>query len=213
MNKLLNFLSVVFGWLIWRWTGNIVIGAVVAVVLWPFIGFLFELLFTLVIALVKEFLMLFVPAQTVSLVQARSVGTDGKGLRIFLATKNFSKEAHLPPADIEAWIDAARRVLGENENFKFLDAYVTENGLPIEIYTAVYRNNLYFTKQIRTWRAATDIALFKPQDDINSFSCILNADDGKTEYAQAVFQFDSAIALPEKADASPAVQDAVSQEL
>ncbi len=93
MKKLLSFLSVVFGWLIWRWTGSILIGAIVAVVLFPLIGPIIEAFFTLIILLIKELILLFVPAQKVSVVTPREAGTDGKGVRILLGVKDFRASA------------------------------------------------------------------------------------------------------------------------
>jgi len=208
MKKLLSFLSVVFGWLIWRWTGSILIGAIVAVVLFPLIGPIIEAFFTLIILLIKELILLFVPAQKVSVVTPREAGTDGKGVRILLGVKDFSSkrpEQPTPTNDTASILAAAERALEENKNFAYCSKYVRENNLPTEIYTVSYRGWLHFEKAIKAWRAATDINSFKKQvSGVNDFSNELKAEDGKTEYAHVVFLFDDRIELPKEAEQAAA---------
>lgn len=206
MKKLLNFLSVFFGWLIWRWTGSILIGALAAVILFPLVGPILEALFGMIVLLIKELILLFVPAQEVRVLASREAGTDGKGLRILLGAKDFSGKQPAqptPPNDAASILAAAERTLGENKNFAYLSAYVKEHNLPAEIFTVSYRGGLHFDKAIKAWRAATDIKLFKKQaGGVNTFSCELKAEDNKTEYAQAIFLFDDRIELP-KAEQAP----------
>lgn len=208
MKKLLSFLSVVFGWLIWRWTGSILIGAIVAVVLFPLIGPIIEAFFMLILLIIKELILLFVPAQKVSVVTPREAGTDGKGLRILLGAKDFSSkrpEQPTPPDDAASILAAAERALEENKNFAYLNKYVRENNLPTEVYTVSYRNWLHFEKAIKAWHAATDISFFKKQvSGVNDFSYELKAEDGKTEYAHVVFLFDDLIELPKEAQQAAA---------
>jgi len=208
MKKLLSFLSVVFGWLIWRWTGSILIGAIVAVILFPLIGPIIEGFFGLIILLVKELILLFVPAQEVRIATPREAGTDGKGLRILLGAKDFSSkrpEQPTPSDDAASILAAAERALEENKNFAYLNKYVKENNLPTEVYTVSYRNWLHFEKATKAWRAATDISLFKKQvSGVNDFSNELTAEDGKTEYAHVVFLFDDRIELPKEAQQAAA---------
>ena len=211
MKKFLNFLSVFFGWLIWRRTGSILIGALAAVILFPLIGPLIEGLIMLIVMLIKEFVLLFVPAQKVDLVTPRETGTEGRGLRVLLGAKDFSGKLPAqptPPVDAASILAAAERALADNKNFAYLNAYVEENHLPTEVFSASYRGELYFEKANKAWRAATDLAHFKKQvTGTNFFSCALKTQDGKTEYAQAVFLFDDGIELPKET-----VQAATTQE-
>ena len=211
MKKLLSFLSVVFGWLIWRWTGSILIGALVAVILFPLIGPIIEALFGLIVLLIKELILLFVPAQEVRIATPREAGTDGKGLRVLLGTKNFSGKRPTQPTlpdSAASILTAAEHTLGGNKNFAYLSAYVGEHSLPVEVFTASYRGGLHFDKAIKAWRAATDIKLFKKQvGGVNTFSCALKAEDGKMEYAQAVFLFDDGIELPKEPEQAPVVKE------
>lgn len=208
MRKLLDFLSVVLGWWIWRRTGSLLFGAIVAVVLFPLIGPIIEALFGLIILLIKELILLFVPAQVVRIITPREAGTDGKGLRILLGVKDFSSkrpDQPMPPYDAASVLAAAERALAENKNFAYRNKFVQENNLPTEVYTVSYRSWLQFEKAIKAWRAATDINLFKKQvSGVNDFSYELKAEDGKTEYAHVVYLFDEHIELPKEAEAAAA---------
>ncbi len=164
MKKLLNFLSVFFGWLIWRRTGSIIIGALAAVILFPLIGPIIEAIFGLLILLIKEFILLFIPVQPVRLVEPRGTDTDGKGVRILIGAKDFSGKQTvqaMPPSDEASILAAAERTLGENKNFAYLHNYISEHDLPREVYGTTYRGELHFEKAIKAWRAATDINLYK----------------------------------------------------
>lgn len=215
MGKLLNFLSVVFGWLVWRWTGSLLFGALAAVILFPFVGPLIQGLISLIAMMVKELLLLFIPAQTVHLALPRGEGSEGRGLRVFLGRKDFAGKAphgSLPPSDVETLTAAAKSALAQNKNFAHLDAYIVENGLPIELYTTDYKRGLCFDKAVRAWRAVTDIRRFKrQQDNINIFSCSLQAENGKLEYARAIFLFDADIPLPKEENPTPAAQKTPAQ--
>lgn len=208
MRKLLDFLSVVFGWLIWRWTGSILVGAIVAVVLFPLIGPIIEALFGLIILLIKELILLFVPAQEVQIVTPRGIDSDGKGLRILVGIKDFSgkrPEQPLPPNDAASILAAAERALEVDKNFAYRNKFVKENNLPTEVFSVSYRGWLQFEKAIKAWRAATDIGLFKKQvSGVNDFSNELKAEDGKTEYAHVVFLFDDRIEQPKEAETAVA---------
>ena len=208
MRKLLDFLSVVFGWWIWRRTGSLLFGAIVAVVLFPLIGPIIEALFRLIILLIKELILLFVPAQEVRIVSPRGLDSDGKGLRILVGVKDFSSkriEQPTPPNDAASILTAAERALEENKNFAYRNNYVRENNLPTEVYTVSYRSWLRFEKAIKAWRTATDINLFKKQvSGVNDFSYELKAEDGKTEYAHVVFLFDDRIEMPKEAEQAAA---------
>ena len=204
MKKLLDFLSVVFGWWIWRRTGSLLIGAIVAVVLFPLIGPIIEALIGLIILLIKELILLFVPAQEVRIVTPRGLDSDGKGLRILLGVKDFSSkrpEQPTPPNDTASILAAAEHALEGSKDFAYRNKYVQENNLPKEVYTVNYRSWLQFEKAIKAWHAATDINLFKKQvSGVNDFSYELKAEDGKTEYAHVVYLFDSLIEPPKEAE-------------
>ncbi len=208
MKKLLSFLSVVFGWLIWRWTGSIFIGAIVAVVLFPLIGPIIEAFFTLIILLIKELILLFVPAQKVSVVTAREAGTDGKGVRILLGVKDFSRkrsEQSVTSDDTASILVSAERALEANQNFAYRYRYVRENNLPIEVYTVSYRGWLHFEKAIKAWRTATDINSFKKQaSGVNEFSYEMKSENDKTEYAHVIFLFDGSIEMPKEVEQAAA---------
>ena len=208
MKKLMNFLSVVFGWLIWRWTGSILIGAIVAVVLFPLIGPILEFLFGLIILLVKELILLFVPVREVSILTPRESGTDGKGLRILLGVNDVSRERSAQPVspdDAASILVSAERALEANQNFAYRYRYVRENNLPIEVYTVSYRGWLQFEQAIKTWNCKTDTKLFQKRvNDVNEFSYEMKAEDDKKEYAHVVFLFDGGIEMPKEAELTAA---------
>lgn len=212
MKKLLNFLSVFFGWLIWRRTGNILIGALAALILFPFIGPIIEGFFGLIILLIKELIMLFIPRQEVWLVSPRGEGSEGKGLRILLGVKEGSENPSgtAQSGEPSELLAAAEQKLAANKNFAYLSRYVAQQALPTELYRTRYKGELHFQKAMKAWRDASDIAAFQNRaDGVNAFSCALTAEDGKTEYAQAVFLFDAAIELPkQQEDAADAAQQA-----
>jgi hypothetical protein len=180
----------------------------VAVVLFPLIGPIIEALFGLIILLIKELMLLFVPAQEVRIVTPRGLDSDGKGLRILLGVKDFSSkrpEQTMPPNDAASILAAAEHAPEENKNFAYRNRFVQENNLPTEVYTVSYRSWLQFEKAIKAWRAATDINLFKKQvSGVNDFSYELKAEDGKTEYAHVVYLFDDRIELPKEAEVTAA---------
>ena len=210
MEKLLNFLSVFFGWLIWRKTGSMFLAVLASIFLFPFIGPIIKGLFGLIVILIEEFILLFIPTQKVHLFTPRGADSDGKGLRVFIGVKDFSKqqpELPIPPNDAESILAAAKQMLGSNKNFAYLNTYIGEHDLPVEVYIATYRNGLYFNKASKAWHAATDTKLFKKQTSgENFFSCDLKAADGKTEYAEAVFLFDGNIELSKEPAQAPAIQ-------
>lgn len=143
MNFILRLAPVFIGWAIWQRTGNIIIGALCAVVLEPLIqGF------------IKGLAALFAKKQTVIPLSQLPAGGEGKGLRIFIGK---SKKCTLSPEQIV--MEAEEKLSGDTK-YAAMRSLIYEGDLPVQAHLWEFDNPSAAErdKAISTWKGTGDIA-------------------------------------------------------
>lgn len=147
MRKLIDLIGriipVFIGWLIWRKTGNIIFGAIVATVMEA-----------LAAPLLKELGLLLVKKQDIQALDPFPA-EQGKGLRIFIARNRSSV---LSPEDIMAEM---RGRLSDNGEFRHLYQTVVAEHLPIQrcLWNFDTCDDGTLAKALRQWRTMGDVSL------------------------------------------------------
>ncbi|ERJ81817.1 hypothetical protein HMPREF1987_01606 [Peptostreptococcaceae bacterium oral taxon 113 str. W5053] len=141
MNFIGRIIPVFIGWIIWRKTGHILIGALVAMFIETLTG-----------PILNELQFLFVKKQNVQALNPFP-SEQGKGMRVLIAKKRTLSRT---PEQIVAEM---KTELLQEENFNDLFTQVSDKNMPIQYSLWEYDtwNDKTQTKAIRTWRAMGDI--------------------------------------------------------
>lgn len=173
-----RILPVFIGWLIWRKTGNIIFGAIVAVLLESLIG-----------PILNEIGLMFVKALKIDNVDEIPADADGKGVRLLVGVKSDKA------LDMDSMIRGSEAELSKDAKFAGMIASVREAGLPEYRYKCEYKakNGGEITKTFREFRKIPDVASLKTAEDH-----FFGYDEPNGDYFVA-WLFSQDIAIPEAA--------------
>ena len=148
-----RILPVFIGWLIWRKTGNIIFGALVAVLLESLLG-----------PVLNEIGLMFVKALKIENADDVPAGDEGKGARVLVGVKTGVD------TDLDSMVEKAEKELSSdaaNAKFAGMLAALREAGLPEYRYKCEYKakNNGEITKTFREFRKIPDVAALKTTED------------------------------------------------
>ena len=174
-----RLIPVVVGWIIWRKTGNIIIGALVAVFLEALAG-----------PLLKELSLLFVKTPEIKALDGRPAMTDGKGLRILIGKK---QDSTLTPEEIR---EQGQQALADKPKFTGLLQYVREHDLPVQTFLWEYskKTEQSMIKAFRVWGKMEDVHQIVGDKVNDDYFYTYDAPD---QLWFVVFAFDTGLPLPE----------------
>ena len=207
--------SVILGFILWRITGNIFIGAVLAVILTPLLGPLLSALLQLPVALVRLFLSLFEPDADLSVLKEIPSGSSGRGMRILILQKGESGGFDSDEKRVEAEAALTSAIGGlykSSELFRFRFDRVLEENLPIRVCSGRYKT--VTEKCFKAWRSVLKNEAFEIGDDnIDVFTPEREIQvEGKKLKLCFFILFDKTLPKPEKTEtgdnaAAPAEAD------
>lgn len=179
-----RILPVFIGWIIWRQTGNIILGAIVAVALEAFIG-----------PIVNELGLLFVRPVPIKAEGEVPQGFESKGIRVLTGKR---KGCGLTSEEV-----IAKSLEAMNDNSKFITMLrsARELGLPEVAFSCEYenKNNGVLTKTFREWNKDPDISnLFDRKEVDDRFFAY---DEPNGEYF-ATWMFSREIPVPAETEAA-----------
>ena len=208
--------SVIFGFIIWRATGNLILGAIVSVVLWPLINplllafmQLIVFIFSLPVLLVRQVISLFEPDMPISVIKEVDDSSDQSremGMRIFLVNKGNTRffADTLQRETYESLVTTCiREQYGKNEDFRHKLDYVQEHHLPVKVCASWYQT--VNEKCLSKWRKYLKEEGFKAG---SRFELKKPISGEKGPKLNIYISFDHAIPKPAKAVAAPKPQEA-----
>lgn len=184
-----RILPVFIGWIIWRQTGNIIFGAIVAVVIEALIG-----------PVINELGLLFVKPLVLKAEDEVPQGYESKGVRILTGKK---KGCELTP---EEMIGKGLDDMKDDSKFTAMLSAAGESGLPEVKYSCEYekKDNAVLTKTFREWRKNPDIAdLFDSKENDDRFFAY---DEPSGEFFTA-WLFSKEIPIPAASETVAETQD------
>ena len=200
--------SVIFGYLLWRWTGNIWLAAIISVVLWPVFGPILKAIFQLPVQLVQGFLSLFEPKdELTALKDQRQAGAESfKGMRILLCAAGGINWATEREQLAQRTTETIQSLYERDAIFRHrLDAVQAQH-LPVRVLGGRYksvRNRCY--RKFRKALAAEGMTIGNDRRDYFSQEKTWDA-HGKKRTLEITIVFDKDMPLPEAPAADASVQ-------
>jgi hypothetical protein len=136
--------SVIFGWLLWRWTGNLVLSAIISCVLWPLFQPLFGWVLSLLGKLIRWIRSLSEPDSEFITLSASGAGQ--KKMRVLVIAQNSPISSqreyeNVYASKVQSVIDEFRAAGDKRFDFKY--RYVIDNNLAADVAGGWYKNIMH----------------------------------------------------------------------